>query len=163
MYEYTHEFSYTHKYSLLSLCDGTCLFMFSGLTTWYWVKIDVLFPGEEFFSQHFLVACSSLCRVEASWAFIHVVYWLGESVNSLRFSYLGRTCGTQRQLHHQKLTTEAGEMDGSVHKVLAGQTQETAQYRTPMCKAKAGGTHLCSLLGKGRQAVRSLALTSKPT
>ena len=107
-------------------CNLLGLYMHICFQSWYIgskQSFGVLFFGDGClsYSQLYSVACSSLCRVEASWAFIHVVYWLGVSVNSLRFSYLGRTCGTQRQLHHQKLTTEAGEMDGSVHKVLARQ------------------------------------------
>ena len=42
--------------------------MFPGLTIWYWITIWCTLPWEDYFfcSQHSLVACSSLCRVEFS-------------------------------------------------------------------------------------------------
>ena len=74
---WAYAYAYTHIFLNInfSICIMLLICMFSGLTIWYWLTIDVLNFS---YSQHSLVACSSLCRVEVSWAFRHPlwhVYW----------------------------------------------------------------------------------------
>jgi hypothetical protein len=55
----------------LSLYNVTYIYMFSGLTTWYWIACLCTLPEEGYSSQaqFFSVACRSLCGVEAFWSF----------------------------------------------------------------------------------------------
>ena len=62
---------YIPKYNLFSLYNVTCMYVFRADLTGIGKPISVLFPGKGYFScsQNSLVACSSIFRAEASWAF----------------------------------------------------------------------------------------------
>lgn len=55
---------YPLTYLLMGLISVACLYMTSGLATWYWIPIRSLIPGEDCFhhSQHTLFDYSSLSR-----------------------------------------------------------------------------------------------------
>lgn len=67
---------------LVFMCFGSLVGCCLVLIIWNWKTIGVVFPGEDHFSYAsisiFIVAYSSLCMVEALWAFhstVHHVHW----------------------------------------------------------------------------------------
>lgn len=64
VYVYTKYIKTSH---LFSLCNVSCMYMYSVLIIWYWISKFVLFPeeGDFVYFQPSLVVHSSLCRVES--------------------------------------------------------------------------------------------------
>lgn len=87
---YIHKFVYLQKYNPLSLYNVTCTYVFSDWPLVIGNQYALLWRDSLSHPQHPLVTCSSLSRVEVSWAFLQPqTSFLGCNCRKI---YLGESC-----------------------------------------------------------------------